>query len=234
MIINIAPGTFGGALRNGDMIGLLNVVGHFRKGNPDVKLHMMEGTISSADYCQKMFQFLLEETDYFSLVPGEHQLPWKKVNLWDFRDISGDVGVIPNNKAMEKKIVIFPLFDAPYNVYRNWPADLLDFLVDQYNQPKYEGYTKLICMQNALEKQYDGWEYSTDFKENLYHIMTAETFIGAETGSAVFASALARPPEELIYYYSSRGLLHTTPFNLLRGHGEMRTYWLDFEGTTWQ
>jgi hypothetical protein len=158
-------------------------------------------------------------------------LPWRKVNLWDFRDISGDIAKIKNTKTTQKKIVVFPLFDAPYNTYRNWPSQLLDQILTEYNLPDYE---KIICVQNELPQTYDNWKYSTDFMTNVYHIMEAEIFIGAETGSAILASALDKPPQKLIYYYSSRGLIHTLPFNVLKGQGELRTYWGDFEGTSWQ
>jgi hypothetical protein len=233
MIINIVPGTFGGPLRNGDMIGLLNVVEHLRKQDPTIKLHMRENTISNVDYCKKMFQFLVDKTDYFSLEPGEKDLAWRKINLWDFRDISGDVGVIKNTETKTKKIVIFPLFDAPYNTYRNWPQPVFQsILADIDKDEKYNDYEKVLCHVTPLN--ISGWKDSTDFIENLYHIMTAEVFIGAETGSAVFASALDKPPQNLIYYYSSRGLIHTLPFNVLKGKGELKTYWGNFEGTTWQ
>jgi ADP-heptose:LPS heptosyltransferase len=233
MIINIVPGTFGGPLRNGDMIGLLNVVEHLRKQDPNIKLHMSENTISNADYCKKMFQFLVDKTDYFSLKPGENELSWRKVNLWDFRDISGDIGVIKNTETTTKKIVVFPLFDAPYNTYRNWSPQIFKSIVSIIdNNEKYNDYEKVMCHVTPLNVT--GWKDSTDFIQNLYHIMSAEVFIGAETGSSVFASALDKPPKDMIYYYSSRGLVHTLPFNVLRGKGELRTYWGNFEGTTWQ
>jgi hypothetical protein len=231
MVINIAPNTFGGPLRNGDMIALLNALEYIRRKNPDSKFHMMEGTINSAKYCQDLFKFLCENTDYFSSEAGQQTLPWRKVNLWDFRDISGDIAKIKNTKTTQKKIVVFPLFDAPYNTYRNWPSQLLDQILTEYNLPDYE---KIICVQNELPQTYDNWKYSTDFMTNVYHIMEAEIFIGAETGSAILASALDKPPQKLIYYYSSRGLIHTLPFNVLKGQGELRTYWGDFEGTSWQ
>jgi ADP-heptose:LPS heptosyltransferase len=232
MIINIVPGTFGGPLRNGDMIGLLNVVEHLRKQDPTIKLHMAENTISNVDYCKKMFQFLVDKTDYFSLEPGEKNLAWRKINLWDFRDISGDIGVIKNTETPTKKIVIFPLFDAPYNTYRNWPQHVFQEIISTIdNDEKYNDYEKIMCHVTPLN--INGWKDSTDFMDNLYHIMSAEMFIGAETGSAVFASALDKSPN-LIYYYSSRGLIHTLPFNVLKGKGELRTYWGNFEGTTWE
>jgi hypothetical protein len=232
MIINIVPGTFGGPLRNGDMIGLLNVVEHLRKQDPTIKLHMAENTISTVDYCKKMFQFLVDKTDYFSLEPGEKNLAWRKINLWDFRDISGDIGVIKNTETPTKKIVIFPLFDAPYNTYRNWPQHVFQEIISTIdNDEKYNDYEKIMCHVTPLN--INGWKDSTDFMDNLYHIMSAEMFIGAETGSAVFASALDKSPN-LIYYYSSRGLIHTLPFNVLKGKGELRTYWGNFEGTTWE
>jgi hypothetical protein len=69
--------------------------------------------------------------------------------------------------------------------------------------------------------------------QNYYHITTAEVFVGGDTGSSHFAWALDRGPKDLLYYGSSRGLIHTLPFYLMEGKGKMTTYWLDFEGTKW-
>jgi hypothetical protein len=70
--------------------------------------------------------------------------------------------------------------------------------------------------------------------QNYYHITTSEIFVGGDTGSSHFAWALDKGPKELLYYGSSRGLIHTLPFYLLQGKGKMSTYWLDCEGSTWQ
>ena len=231
MILNINLGVFGGPLRNGDLLAVCNVVEHLRKQIPNLKFHMKQNSISSEDYVRKMYDFLLQNTDFFSLEPGNEDLKWNRINLWDYRSISGDVATIKNKEKIEKKIVICPLFDAPYNVYRNWPIEFFYNLIQSYND--YDNYEKIICINKPLNQEFVGWKYSTDFAENLRHIQTAEYFIGAETGTSIFASLLDPAPPNLIYYYSGRGLLHTTPFHILNGKGQMKSYWLDFEGSTW-
>ena len=234
-IINIEPGTFGGPLRMGDLVGVCNVVEHLRKtnNNPEIRFHVRAEATSTDRNVQDFHSFLISATDYFSAFEGQESLPWRRVNLWDFRDISGDLVKIPNNKPMQKKIVIFPLFDAPYNTYRNWPRELLQHLIEKYSAEEYKDYTKVICSKDTA---YYGeeWINSTDIIENLNHIMDAEIFIGGDTGTSHFAWSLDRAPKDLIYYNSSRGLIHTLPFYLLQGKGRMSTYWMDFEGTTWQ
>jgi len=219
MIINIEPGTFG-TVRNGDMIGVANVLEHIRKtnNNPHIQFHLKPGSISSDTHCQTFYEIMLKMTNYFSKEEGVESLPWRKVNVWDFRDISGDLVKIPNNAPREKKITIFPLFDAPYNTYRNWPRELLQHLIEKYStkEPAYFG---------------EEWVNSTNFVQNYNHITTAEIFVGGDTGSSHFAWALDRGPKDLLYYNSSRGLVHTLPFYLMEGKGKMATYWLDFEGT---
>jgi len=231
-ILNIHKGCFGDCIRNGDLIAVGNVIEHLRKVNnqPHIKFHMMPGAISSEEYCQKFFEFLKKQTDWFSEHQSQDSLQWERVNLWDFRDISGDLVKVPNTKEMRKKIVIFPLFDAPYNQYRNWPRNLLQHLIEKYNAKEYDEYIKLICTK---EPAYFGedWINSTDFMENIYHIMDAEIFIGGDTGTTHFAFSLDRAPKTMLYYNSSRGLVHTLPFYLMEGKGKMATYWLDFEGT---
>jgi ADP-heptose:LPS heptosyltransferase len=232
MILNIHKGCFGDCIRNGDLVAVGNIVEHLRivNKNPHIKFHMMPGAISSEKYCQQFFQFLLNKTDWFSEHQSQDSLQWERVNLWDFRDISGDLVKIKNDEPMKKKIVIFPLFDAPYNQYRNWPRRLLQELIEQYNTDLYKDYTKIICTK---EPAYFGeeWVNSTDFMTNIYHIMDAEIFIGGDTGTSHFAWALDKGPDNLIYYNSSRGLIHTLPFYLIKGKGQLKTYWLDFERT---
>jgi ADP-heptose:LPS heptosyltransferase len=230
MIINASLENFGGVIRNGDLIALSNIVEYLRQSNPHTKFYLKPGTLSTSDYCQKFFQFLLNQTDYFSSEPGNVDLHWKKVNIWDFRDISGDLVSIPNGEQVVKnKIVIFPVFDAQYNVYRNWPKNFFDGLINHFNQPIFEHHEKILCHHVPLNVP--GWKDSTDFIENIHHIMNTETFIGGDTGTSHFAWSLERSPPNLIYYSSSRELLHTLPFYILKGKGELRTYWLDFEGS---
>jgi hypothetical protein len=234
MIININHGVFGGALRNGDLVGVCNIIEYIRKleSNKKLKFFMENNSISPSDYSQKFFNFLLSNTDYFSASRGDHTLNWNKVNLWDFRSISGDLVKIPNNLEIKKKIVIFPLFDAPYNTYRNWPINVFNEIINQYST--YTEYEKIICISdiNLLPYTPEGYKISIDFMDNIYHIMDAEIFIGGDTGTSHFAGCLNRGPKELIYYYSNRGLLHTTPFYWLHGRGKLNTYWLDCEGST--
>lgn len=230
-ILNIHKGCFGDCIRNGDLIAVGNVVEHLRKVNnqPHIKFHMMPGAISSEEYCQMFFEFLKKQTDWFSEQQSQDSLQWERVNLWDFRDISGDLVTIPNTSEMKKKIVIFPLTDAPYNTYRNWPKNLLDHLVQKYSTEEYKSYTKIICTKDTIFKE--GWYSSTDFMSNIYHIMDAEIFVGGDTGTTHFAFSLDRGPKNMLYYNSSRALVHTLPFYLMEGKGKMSNYWLDFEGT---
>lgn len=233
MIINIEPGTFG-TVRNGDLIAVANVVEHLRKinNNDKIRFHMKPGSMSNEKYVQDFHSFLIAHTDYFSAFEGTESLPWRRVNVWDFRDISGDLVKIPNHLPQQKKIVIFPLFDAPYNQWRNWPRTLLQQLIEKYSTEEYKDYVKVIC---SKESAYYGeeWENSTDFMANIRHIMEAEIFAGGDTGTTHFAFALDRPPKDLLYYGSSRALIHTLPFYLLQGKGRMTNYWLDFEGSKW-
>jgi hypothetical protein len=232
MIINIEPGTFG-TVRNGDLIAVANVVEHLRKtnNNPNIRFHMKPGSISNEKYVQDFHSFLIGITDYFSAFEGSESLPWRRVNLWDFRDISGDLVKIPNVFPEQKKIVIFPLLDAPYNQWRNWPGHVLEQLLVSFDKPEYADYEKIIC--NKIDLQVSGWKSSTNFIDNIRHIMEAEIFVGGDTGTTHFAFALDRAPKELVYLGSSRALVHTLPFYLLQGKGKMNNYWMDFEGSQW-
>ena len=233
MIINIEPGTFG-TVRTGDLIAVCNVVEHLRKinNNNKIRFHLKPGSISDEKYVGEFHSYLLMSTDYLSAFEGTESLPWSKVNLWDFRDISGDLVKIPNTKQMKKKIVVFPLLDAKYNQWRNWPGHVLQQILDRFDKPEYQDYEKIIC--NKFDLQVSGWKSSTEFIENVFHILDAEIFVGGDTGTTHFAFALDTGPKDLLYYGSSRALVHTLPFYLLQGKGRMSNYWLDFEGSKFQ
>ena len=234
MILNISHDTFG-HVRMGDLVAVCNVIEHLRKNNPNIKFHMKHGSIDESEHVQRFYDFLLINTNYFSALPSNQDLLWKRVNLWDFRAISGDLVKIPNSLPMQNKVVIFPLFDAPYNTYRNWSKPVFSEKLEQYfnNYPDWE---KVICISNRSllpAGDYSNFKISTDFMDNIHHIMTCRRFIGGDTGTSHFAWALDRGPESLRYVMSNRGLIHTTPFYLMEGKGSLEQYWLDFEGTTW-
>jgi hypothetical protein len=237
MIINIEPGTFGGPLRMGDLVGVCNVVAHLRKKNniSNLRFFLKPGTINQTEHCLKFHSWLIAHTDYLSAFEGNESLPWRRVNLWDYRDISGDLVKFINYTDPKRKIVICPVFDAPYNTYRNWPKEEFEKLIDCVDDAC-KDYEKIICISNKNLLPCDvpdSFKISTDFLENLKHIMECERYFGGDTGTSHFAWSLERGPKELCYINSSRGLMHTMPFYLLAGKGKVSTYWLDFEGTSW-
>lgn len=231
MILNIRRGTFGNCIRNGDLIAVANVLEHIRKTQnwPDLKFNIDRNAMSNADYVQKFYSFLLKHTNYFTEERGDKYLHWNQVNVWDYRDISGDLVRIRNDFDIENKIVVFPVMDAPYNAWRNWPKEVFGNIIKEFNSDRYKDYEKYICVTPNIKVEVEGWITSTDFMENIKHIMTAATYVGGDTGTSHFAWALDRSPPNLIYWSSSRGLVHTLPFYALRGKGVINSYWLNFE-----
>jgi predicted GNAT family N-acyltransferase len=236
MIYNISRDTFdiiGQGLRNGDLIAVCNVIEHLRKENQQVQFFLPVETLQDQQYVRDFFNHLLETTDYFSKISGDKDLPWKRVMLWDYRDIIGDNVLIPNESNQEKKIVIFPVYDAQYNGNRNWTQDLLMKIL-MYCNFNYPDHKKVICAKDDLSNYMDltGFEMSIDFLTNVNHIRTAEVYVGGDTGMTHFASALNNGPKELIYYYNGRGMLHSLPFYSLEGKGTIVKFWHNFENTT--
>ena len=232
MIFNITNETFGGPVRMGDLLAVCNVVEHLRqKFGENVKFHMLPGSIYQAEHCNKFYNLLLTITDYFSETTGQIPLGWKNVNLWDYRDISGDLVKIKNDKTKEKKIVIFPLFDSKYNTYRNWPNHICLDILNTYNKPEFSEYSKFVCTNEKIPVEQFGYTNSTDFIENINHIMTSSVFVGGDTGTTHFAFSLIDGPKHLEYVGSSRALVHTLPFYLMQGKGKFTNYWLDMEGS---
>jgi len=224
-IINVPLGAFGGPLRAGDMIAVCNVIEHFRKELPGVKFHIFPEALQDSQYCRLFHNFLLNNTDYFTSDVGDQILTWVDMNVWDLRGVYGDLVKIPNNKTQQKKIVICPVFDAEYNVYRNWPTKLMDSIIHFHNNEIYNDYEKIICHSDSITVNVHGWKSSTDYLENLNHIMTCEIFVGGDTGTSHFAGALQNGPSKISYFYSTLGLLHSTPFYVLTGKGVLNMFW---------
>ena len=85
MILNVNLGDFGGPLRNGDLLAVCNAVEFLRqKDSEHIMFHMKHASISQEEYVRKMYEFLLNNTDFFSTEPGTEDLKWKRINLWDF------------------------------------------------------------------------------------------------------------------------------------------------------
>ena len=180
------------------------------------------------DFHHQFFDYLCENWDYFSTTPNPDpraQLPYESIMLWDFRDNIGDVVSLPNTVEMQQKLVVFPIFDAQYNTVRNWDTELFTNIM-MFANLQYPNHEKIICIRDGLMpcQPVGDFTVSTNFIENVKHIRNCEIFVGGDTGSSHFASALARGPRELVYFYSCRSMLHTLPFHLLKGRGLLNTY----------
>lgn len=225
MIVNITPNNFGGRLRNGDIVAALNFCESVRIKNPEVKFYLPHDSVSPTDYCFKFRDWITEKVDILTNTPGNNFLNVSGINLWDSRTITGDIFKI-KNENIKKKICIFPLFDAPYNVYRNWSVEMLQSFIDHYMNDKYKDYEKYICINKQISNvDLKDFRYSHDFLENLNHLMECSHYVGGETGMSVLASVLDNNDRILNYYYSSVGLLHTIPLYVLEGKkGHLNLY----------
>jgi hypothetical protein len=237
LIYNVINGTFNKyGIRSGDLIAMINFLQWFRKdqNRPNIKLHIGSNVLVLQDYVREFFDFLCENTDCFSQEPGYTELPYYDLMLWDFRDIIGDHVVINNIKEIKPKVVVFPIYDATYHTTRNWSIKLFQNILEEFSK-KYPNHEKIICVKDTPEIAFNnfGFSVSTNFMNNINHIMEAEVFIGGDTGTTHFASALNRGPKELIYYYNGRGMIHTLPFHLSSGKGTLRRYWVNCENTTY-
>jgi hypothetical protein len=231
MIINIGTETFGNyGIRNGDMIAVINVLQWLRAKhkNPNIRFYMPENyIIQDTGYHMEFYNYLCQHWNYFSKTPGpeDNRLPYDHIMLWDFRDNIGDGVNISNDREMKKKVAIFPVLDATYNTIRNWPKYLFQEIINHANR-SFPDYEKIICARAGLTEAFDfgDCKLSTDFITNIEHIRDCEIFVGGDTGSSHFASALNRGPKELIYFYSARSMIHTLPFHIHNGKGKLNTY----------
>lgn len=227
MIINIEPHNFGGPVRNGDIIAVLNFYTWLAEQPPhynNIKFHIPDRSIHQSDYIIRFRNWLNDNVSLLSPEPGEGTLNMQGVNLWDLRSLTGDKLILDFNKPIKKKIVIAPLFDGAYNQYRNWPVPMFESIIQHYSKDEYKDYEKIICVKNDIVSTfYDGWKNSYDFIENIEHIVDCSHYVGGDTGTSHFASVLPNK-EKLNYYYGSVGLLHTTPFYALQGKGNINMF----------
>lgn len=240
MIININPHTFdilGQGLRNGDLIAVCNIIESIRqqRSDPSLQFYLRPQVLNTAPWVTEFYHWLVSNTDYFALSPSEHSLPWSKVMVWDYRATVGDWVKISNPVPQTPKVCVFPVYDAEYNTYRNWNPELLTKIL-LYCNVQYPNHEKILCAKDNMREYIDpcGFECSTDFLTNLNHLLSAEVYVGGDTGMSHFASVLDPGPRELVYYYSNNGMLHTLPFYSLEGKGTIVKFWQNFHGATFE
>ena len=146
------PSTFG-TMRNGDMVAICNVVEHLRQreNRRDIKFWIEDATINNQPYCFKFRDFLIENTDYISREPGQHDINKHNVPLWSgYRVNSGDCVKIPNPRPKKQKICVFPVFDAQYNTFRNWPISTAQKVINDANKERrFDNYEKIFCSMHV-------------------------------------------------------------------------------------
>lgn len=229
VIFNIGKQTFNdNGIRNGDMIAIINVIQWMRQRHQlsSIKFYLDPKIIVNKPYNKQFYKYLLATTDFFSAVPGNEILPYEQIMLWDFRDNIGDVVRIANDKPIQNKVAVFPIFDAEYNTMRNWPLWLYDDIL-KFVSNKLPDHERIVCALTTpaeIDIAKYGFTLSTDFMTNINHITDCDVFVGGDTGTSHFASALDRGPRELVYFYSCRSMIHTLPFHLFGGKGTINTY----------
>lgn len=229
MIINVQEKDFGGKLRNGDLVGMCNVLEYFRlqENNPNIKFYFPDEMVVEKEYGVKFLRFLKEHTDYFSVEKGELFLQSSDISVWEMRALSGDIVKIDNSVyTKQKKISIFPVFDAKYNTYRNWSVQLTNHIINKF-KALYPGYNVFLCVsENNIpvlgHLDLTGVKVSFDFDANINHICESEIFVGGDTGTSHFAGSLSNPAKNY-YYYAAEETLHTFPLHY-KTTGEMIMY----------
>lgn len=214
-------------VRNGDLVALANVVEHVRRrdGNPAVRFHITDEALHATDYCRRFRAWLIRHTDYFDPEPSGQHLALTNANQWMYRGAVGDLVSIRNPCATRPKIAVFPLLDAPYNVYRNWPHPVLAEILERFQRPPWADCQRVICSRRGLPDGIDpaGYQVSHDFAANLIHLLEAAVYVGGDTGMSHLAGVLDRGPTPYFYLHGRASELITLPLGHAR-RGQIVTY----------
>lgn len=221
------------------MIAMLNIFSYKRKeyNDPSIKFHLPDSAIfgnehSSYEYIRKFKKVLEKYTDFFSSTEGTEHLngAWE---IWSFREKNGEHITIENPIPIVKKVCIFPVLSVEYNPQRVWPNEILNNIIEEYSSKEYHYYKKIIgidAVNVPLLKDVDikSFRLSTNFNDNINHILSCSHYIGGDTGLSHFASVLN--DEKKLHYYYCKGLHgtwrseFTAPFHLGLGKGTFHLY----------
>jgi len=209
-IINIPKSAHDGPVRMGDLTFMLFKLHWEREQCKDyyLRFHLPDSNIElneswgavSADFRIKYKHWLESRLEILSTEPGTEDyhgvLHW-----WSHRESYENRISIPNPEPVKNKIVIFPLIDARYNQERNWPIRVFQEILNEYRS--YEGYERVICSANTFRNiNTEGYTISTDFMDNLNHLLESNIYVGGDTGFTHLAAALDKPERLLKYYYA--------------------------------
>lgn len=209
-------------IRCGDMIAVINVIEHLRRRDdrPDLQFHLLGNAMHHPPYVRQFHDFLAGVTDYLSTEASGQHISGGRISVWDYRCEVGDQVTIRNPYETTRKVAIFPLLDARYNQYRNWPSDVFAEILDQYRD--YDG-ERVICMANRMMAGADapplifpGYTLSHDFADNLYHALSAEVFVGGDTGFSHLVGSLDRGPCPIYYYHGTESEIRSLPLGYQR------------------
>jgi ADP-heptose:LPS heptosyltransferase len=229
MIINCTAKNFGGHLKMGDLVAVMNVFHYLREkfNNPAIRFYLPpENLQPGATHVIKFKKFLDKNTDFFSDISG-HATLTEIFELWPFKARYEKL-YLQNTAHQEKKICIFPLMNAEYNLQRNWPSELFINILNQYSTKEYTDYTKIICIESVSVLQgfnTQNFIISTDFDKNIEHVLSCSDYVGGDTGFSHFASVLHDRKNLTYYYYDGdHGTwpsVFTQPFHVKTGKGRL-------------
>jgi hypothetical protein len=205
MIFNINECSFGGKMKMGDMIASFNILEFIREKyfSNDIKYYLPNNVIQDRDHVRKFRDFLINNSNYISNIPGEIDFPFGPYEIWSFREQQGERVWIDIPRNNEKIISIFPLIDAEYNTERNWPNDLFQDVLNYYKN--YNDYEKVICVLGDIPKDidYTNYKISNDFMINIDYAVKCKYYVGGDTGFSHFVSSLKQEDKVCKYLYAN-------------------------------
>lgn len=134
---------------------------------------------------------------------------------WHYNDVYHDIKLYlppilksPENCEMGS-VVINPIFDAPYNVDRNWNKELFENVIDIFLEMNFQVYitgVKQVVMPKIPKKHLSNDKVKTVFdsvSEAMKLISKCSCYVGGDTGLTHFASTVSFSPFRVIALYGN-------------------------------
>jgi len=206
--IYTTKGNFG-HVRMGDLIAVMAINEAMRQHyGKEILFNMSECPIDvNSRYLMKYFPERVTDTPGPDWPYGGNVWAW-----WDFihriMQVTLKIKNIYKNQYDKKKAVVNPLMNAPYNADRNWNVLLVNKIVSALRDT---GYDVVVVGEKRVVSEIPFTEENAkaissvcgSIDDTTREIMTADVYVGGDTGITHFAATAGFAPKKLVAIYGN-------------------------------